>query len=235
MSSQLDSLTEFIAKQLNDHSTSPRGVVQPTYYQWTEHHIHDALLQGASYIYSIKSDLFSVLNCYVTEETTCTVDLNSICCRVIDVVSVGVMGCANVDNDTLNGRSLLSLVEQLPCDRVCPDTPSFGVFSFQTLARGIFQFRETIPKNTKLTFICSNPPSSIDSLPSCLYAEYRPLLTSFALWWLLLTTNESRANLERVNMYYQQMQDFVTLKLKLEFSLVAENFKDGSFLQDETP
>ena len=224
MPTQLDVISEFISKQLNDHDSSPRGAVQPTYYAWTESHIHDAISQGVAYLYGIKPSLFSEKKCHLVTEKTCVIDLKKDCCNVLSILGVG-SDCDNVVERGNKTNNLMCFMK--PLCVASSDTPEYGAYSFEFKGEGLIQFSEPIEKNTLIWFVCSTPPSSADSIPDCIFTEYKPLIVPFALWYLLLTDNESRSNPERWNAYYQQVRDFVTLKLRIEFSLRTDQFLDG--------
>lgn len=220
----LERMSELIAKQLNDHSSSPRGAVQPTYYTWTKHHIHDAIQQGLSYLYAIKPDVFASPACFKVEDETCLVDLREHCCNVLSILGIGST-CDNVSEQEKNTNSLLPLLKTT-CDSTS-DNPSMDTYSYQFRGEGIVQFAEPVPANTLIHFICASPPASADDIPDCILAEYQPLIVPFALWFILLTDNESRSNQPRWESYYAQVRDFVQLKLSLEFSLRASDYIDG--------
>lgn len=224
MTTTLTTLSEYIAKQLNDHFSSPRGVAQSTYYTWTEHHIHDALDLATSYLYSIKPDAFATPSCHKTTEESCIVDLNGVCCKVLSITGVGD-DCDNVEGQTQDTRSLLPLLSMHPCvnDNVLDES----LHQFKTLAEGIFQFHSPLPAGTLIHYICSMP-QNVSEMDDCMLSEYKLLLTNFALWQLLLTDNESRSNQPRWEMYYRAVQEFVQLKLRLEFSLRADDYILGT-------
>lgn len=218
----LKTLSEYIAKQLNDHMSSPRGVEQSTYYTWTEHHIHDALDIAAGYLYAIKPDAFATPSCHTTTKESCIVNLKEACCKVLTLTGVG-SDCDNVEEQTQDTRSLLPLLMIHPC---VSDDEKETLHQYTTKAEGIFQFHSPLPKGTLIHYLCALP-QGISEMHECMLQEYKLLFTNFALWQLLLTDNESRSNPARWQAYYQGVQDFVQLKLRLEFSLRADDYIHG--------
>lgn len=223
----LTDMTEFIAKQLNDHESSPRGLAQPTYYTWTEHHIKQALGLAAAYVYSLKPDLFASLACHQTTVAGCTVDLSGVCGNVLRITGVG-SDCDNVVERPAESKSLLGMLST-SCTVPTPNDGSAERYTFETLAEGIVQFKEQLPVGTPIYYLCAGY-DGIDNVSDSILAEYGPMLIAFALWWLLLTDNESRSNPDRWAAYYGQVQDFVTRKMQMEFSLRATDYQDGTQL-----
>lgn len=218
----LSHLSELVAKQLNDHTTSPRGVEQRTYYTWTEHHIHDAIQVALSYLYGIKPDAFSKKACYETLVLGCTIDLADVCCKVTTIVGVN----SDCDNVTEQQAETMSLLPFLNVGACAEGEGEAATYTFKTLNPTTFQFSSPLPLGTKIFFMCARPPT-IGDVDDCVLAEYEALIVPFTLWFLLLTDNESRSNPLRWEAYYKAVQDFVTLKLRIEFSLRAEDYIDG--------
>jgi hypothetical protein len=138
---------------------------------------------------------------------------------VLSLTGVGT-DCDNVEEQTQDTRSLLPLLIGHPCTD--NDPTSETLHQYKSLSEGIFQFHSPIPAGTTIHYICANP-QHISDMSACKLTEYKLLLTNMALWQLLLTDNESRSNPIRWDAYYRGVQDFVKLKLRLEFSLKADD------------
>lgn len=221
----LNDLIQHISRQLNDHKESPHGVEQPTYYTWPETHIKEAVANAASYLYSIFPEAFAVPGCHKLTVSTCVVDLSTVCHKLTSIISVG-SGCNNArqrDDGAYNMKQML----QLPCDFSKPENQQ--LWYYRVLSPKVIQFEQTVPANTVIHFMCASY-NGVDALPEHMIIEHGTLLTSFSLWWLLLTDNESRSNPERWQSYYQSVRDYVTLKLNVEFSLRAEDYINGQKL-----
>lgn len=219
---QTQRMAEFIARQLNDHKSSPRGAEQPTFYTWTEAHILDAIEMGVDYLWSIKPDEFGERQCFKMKENSCTIDLKKKCNKVLKIISVG-SSCNDLEERNSKHRDMMGLLGTACFD---PEHDADDVSSYQELTQGIFKLDKIVPEGTTINYICAKKPD-INSVSSSLLSEYRNLIVPFALWYLLLTDNESRSNPLRWEAYYIQVKDFVTLKLRIEFSLRAEDYIDG--------
>ena len=57
-------LREFLARHLNDHEESARGVRQPTFFTWSEKHVAQAVELALSFLYSLIPDRFSKISEY---------------------------------------------------------------------------------------------------------------------------------------------------------------------------
>lgn len=215
----LDSLIDLIARQLNDHQDSSQGIEHPSYVTWVRPHIEGALSMALGYLLSIKPDTFSRIVTYVTSETSCYLKLP--CSKVLDVLQVGTQ-CNNAHVIETSGQiSLISLLTA-----TCHATPTNPQYEFVNKGNGIYQVTPAIPKGTTITFLCSSLPS-LSQIDDGLLTEYQPLLLNFALWFLLLTDNESRSNLDRAQLYYTAVKDFVETKLLIEFSLREDDYLYG--------
>lgn len=206
---------EFIARQLNDHEQSKRGARQGTFHTWSEPHITEALGLAASYLFSILPDQFGEIKTTKLAEPSCHFTLN--CGKVLDILGIG--GCNNVMMDEGSSNNLLSMLGSHCVDK----SPEETQYTIEKNGN-VFTSSEAIPADVEITFICAELP---DVLPESIASEHGTLITSFALWWLLLTDNESRTNLERAQLYYQTVKDYVELKLLLEFSLNEDDYKHG--------
>ena len=211
---------EFIARQLNDHRDSKRGVRQGTFHTWSEPHILEALDKAVSYLFSIRPDEFSVLKEIALKEASCYFQIP--CGNVLDILGIGE--CNNVSfQENQNSNNLIPLLGNRCGIEVDSETQSYTI---ERSGKGIFTSSSPIPAGVTITYVCAEKPST-DEVEQSLLDKHDTLITSFALWWLLLTDNESRTNLERVQLYYQMVKDYVELTLLLEFSLNEDDYKYG--------
>ena len=212
-------LHEFIARQLNDHEDCDHGVRQGTYHTWKYDHIDQALQLALSYLYSIKPDAFAEPMTYTTTEDSCVIDTSGVCPKPISILTIGD-DCESVLEQTEETNSLMALMGQTCAG---DDTPT--TFAVTQKSGTVYLSSSLVPAGTKIKLLCARPPS-LDTSPNIL-SEYQHLLVSFALWWILLTDNESRSNQPRWEAYYAEVQRFVETKLLLEFSLSEDDYKYG--------
>ena len=221
----LSGMCEFIARQLNDHEDCDHGVRQGTYHTWTEAHIKQALSLAASYLFSIKADDFASPVVYYTPTSSCVIDTSVACDKPLEILSIGD-SCDNVTEETEEVNAFLSMMNT-PCVSGGNSDSESTNYTVVKKSGSVYSAKAEIPANTKITLLCATAPSDIDAVPNNLLSEYQPLLVNFALWWLLLTDNESRSNQPRWEAYYQMIQWFVETKLLLEFSLSEDDYKYG--------
>ena len=220
-------LLQAMARQLNDHEQSPRGAIQPTFYTWTEPHLKDALELAGQYLFSIKPSVFAKAQCHQTTELSCLVDLNGACGKVIDLLAVNG-SCDNIRKKDIKTNNLTPLLKT-KCNT--PKGESFETYNYQFVADGIIQFEKPLPSETPITYLCA-ASTGVDNMTPFLIGEYSPLLMNYALWWVLLTDNDSRSNQPRWESYFIALREFVTLKMQLEFSLKDDGF---DLLSQRTP
>lgn len=218
----LSGMCEFIARQLNDHEDCDHGVRQGTYHTWKEAHIKQALSLAASYLFSIKPDSFASPISYETTSANCTIDTGEACAKPLDILAIGD-NCDNVVEETEEANSLLTMM-----GNACATTAAEpNTYTIKKVSDSVYTSKDVIPAGTKIILLCATPPNDISTVPNTILSEYQPLLVNFALWWLLLTDNESRSNQPRWEEYFKMVQWFVESKLLLEFSLSEDDYKYG--------
>lgn len=212
---------EFIARQLNDHEDCDHGVRQGTYHTWKEAHIKQAVSHALSFLFTIKPDSFATPIEYTTSSSGCVLDVSGVCAKPLSILSVGE-GCDNVELATEDTNDLLALMGS-----TCTDgNTGNSKISLRQKSPSVYLSTVDIPAGTKINLLCATPPS-VDAVSNDILTEYQPLISSFALWWLLLTDNESRSNQPRWEAYYEQVKWFVETKLLLEFSLQEDDYTLG--------
>ena len=217
-----DDTAEFIARQLNDHEDCDHGVRQGTFHTWKKAHVLQAIDMACCYLFSIKPDSFADPVTFETTEASCIVNTKAACAKPLSILSVGG-GCNNVTEETEETNDLLSLMTN-PCASLSETAPSYSV---SKKSDTVYVSGSEIPKGTSITVLCAQAPDTNTEAADSILTEYKPLITAFACWWLLLTDNESRSNQARWQAYYQMVRDFVELKLLLEFSLNEDDYKYG--------
>lgn len=221
---------EFLSRQLNDHHDSPSGVRQKLYYEWTQQHLCDAICMGLDYVYSLRPESYSDLKELKVDKAECIISFCE-CAKFLAVAAIvdsNGKACTQVNEVTGDTNSLLSLLKTDCSDKGSSDELSDN-YEYEVIngSTCIVQFKEMIPKGTVIKYMCATPPEDADAVNDPSLREYRPLVSAFALWWLLLTDNESRSNLERVSFYYTMIRDFVETKLLLDFSLREDDYLYG--------
>lgn len=221
--SEMINLKELVARQLNDHHDSPSGAQQNTYFEWTEEHITDALVSALTYLYSLAPEKFSDLKTFTTTKETCIINFCAICSNFLSVVDVG--DCSNVNEITGDVNSLSSLLSS-----ECSDSNDtiLSTYEYEVVNGSdcTVKFAEPVKKGVIISYMCASHPDATD-LDNSSLVQYHSILISFALWLLMLTDSESKSNLDRAGMYYRQIQDYVELKLLLDFSLREDDYFNG--------
>ena len=222
----LSEMTEYMAKQLNDHESQQRGLEQRTYYSWTEAHLIDGLTLAGSYLYALKPDIFAQEQCVKLGADGCLINLKADCGNILRIV--GVNGdCGNAYEAEKKKKSLSSLLKPR-CVR--QSHSEFESFPYETLSEGIFSFRKPLKKGSIVTFLCA-AYTDINNVDDSFINEYRSFLINFALWQMLLTDNESRSNPARWASYYQGATQFIALKFRTEFDLLEDQAYSHNNLQ----
>lgn len=217
-------LKEFLARQLNDHSDSPSGVVQPTYFEWTNGHIEDAINLAISYLYSLIPQEFSKLKEYKVKTPTCIIEFCNQCKKFISIVSVSVNGedCSKTYKKDAETNSLSSLLS-INCTSDNSSLSDSYNWDLVDGSKCVVTFDQKLPTGAIVKYLCADNSSGIDNL-NCL-SEYHPLIADYALWWLYRTDSESRSNLDRARLHFEGVKDFVTTKLLIEFSLQEDDYQ----------
>lgn len=222
---------EFLARQLNDHSESPSGVVQKTFYEWTEGHITDAVHLGLCYLYSILPVEFSSLEEFETTSADCVIDFCLACNKFLGVVNVEIDGVGCIETSKQDGETnnLMGLLD-IGCPIGNSENPDdFEPYHWEIVngSTCVVLFDRELPVGATIRYMCASAPDGIEMLNDDKLCEYLPLIADFALWWLFRTDSESRSNLERARLHFESIRDFVTTKLLLEFSLNEDDYNFG--------
>lgn len=217
-------LKEFLARQLNDHQDSPSGVIQKTFYEWTEEHICDAICLGICYLYSLMPQDFTKLKSHKVTKDNCLFEFNDLCPRFVNLVTMTSPSGKKVDLSEKDAeiRSLLPLLNDKCRDAKETESTSFD-YDIQDGATGIVLFDKDVPVGSTIFYTCSEEPG-VDELDNDQMCQYHPLIADYALWWLFRTDSESRSNLERARLHFEGLRDFVTTKLLIEFSLREDDY-----------
>lgn len=221
-------LKKLILKQLNDFDDSQSGVDQGSYFRWKEHHIEDALLLSASYLFGLFQDNFSRPFSFKASCTSCVITIPMTCAKPSKIISVGDNSCDNiVENDT-NSRSLLALMG-MSCV-----TESDETYTFKFLSSHTIQFTKEIKKGQEINLMCARPPKDISEVPSAIIDQHRVFIVNLALWFLFLSDSESISNIERSREHYLFIRDYVQNVLVQEFSLREDDYTKGRRKVDDS-
>lgn len=221
---------QFIAKQLNDHSESPSGVVQATYYEWTESHVTDAVNLGICYLYSLLPSKFSKSQVHILNRPECVVEFCELCSKFMNLISVTVDGeeCIEIEEADDDVNDLCSLLAT-SCENGEDGTTPIDDITWKRINGSdcIIKFNNALPSGSAIKYLCSMPPDGLDDLGDDKLCEYGGLIADYALWWLFRTDSESRSNLERARLHFEGVKNFVETKLLLEFSLSEDKYDLG--------
>ena len=232
-------LKEFLARQLNDHSESPSGVVQKTFYEWTETHIEQAIELAKCYVYSLVPQEFVELREFTVTEADNIFNMKELCPRFINLAGVESSDGDSVDASEKDGeiRSLINLLDTKCSTSNCSSNNSSLLDSdedeeeeLQDLTydvldgtKDVLVFSQEVPVGTVFRYACASSPTdaNLDDDELC---QYHGLIADYALWWLFRTDSESRSNLDRARLHFESMQSFVQQKLLIEFSLREDDY-----------
>lgn len=225
---------QFLARQLNDHSESPSGVVQRTFYEWGEEHISNAVHLGLCYLYSLLPNEFSNLSTHTTTQSDCVYNFCEVCSKFLGIVDLTIDGesCLKATQLDDESNSLMGLLS-MNCPQVDNTIPSGVMWDVVDGSSCVVKFDRELPVGTEIRFMCATPPDGLEPLDHDNICQYMPMIADYALWWLFRTDSESRSNLERARLHFEGVREFVTTKLLLEFSLQEDDYNFGRRRVDE--
>ena len=211
-------LREFLARHLNDHEESARGVKQPTFFTWSEKHVAQATELALSFLYSFIPDRFSKIETREIDEEDCILYFCDRCEKFMGIVDVEINGkkCIKLDKTGENARSLIDLFD-IGCsdDR---DDPYDKNYTWEFVKNSVctVKFENPLPKGAKVRYLCSRKPT-LEELESI--EEYLPIVAEYAAFWLYRTDSESRSNLERAELHYNALVFLLRTKLAIEIDM----------------
>lgn len=226
-------LREFLARHLNDHEESARGVRQPTFFTWSEAHVAQAVELALSFLYSLIPDRFSKIAEYEIEEEDCVLTFCDFCEKFMGIVDVEINGkkCIKLDQTGEDARSLINMLN-IGCSED-DDDPYDKNYTWEYVPNStcVVKFENPLPKGAKVRYLCSKKPD-LSELEKSSFEEYLPIVAEYSAAWLYRTDSESRSNLERARMHLEALQWLVQTKLSIEFSLRDD---EHIFGQRKTP
>lgn len=221
-----ESLKEFLARQLNDHKESQRGVRQPTYFTWNENHIADAIDVASAFLFMVIPEKFAVTKKYTLETEDCIVSFCEDCDKFLGLVDLEINGegCIDLDEEDTESNSLLSMLD-IGCTGGSDDESKTS-YSYKRLDSStcLIKFSDVLPKGTVITYSCAEQP---DNIESGAYDEYLPLIAEYAAAWLFRADSESKSSLDRAQLHLAQFQFLAQMVLQIEFSLAELDYSFG--------
>lgn len=216
---------EYLARHLNDHEESARGVKQPTFFTWSEAHVAQAVELALSFLYGLIPDRFSKLETREIEEEDCVLYFCDRCEKFMGIVDLEIDGkkCIKLDEKEereLKKRDLLDMLH-IGCsdkEEVTEDDEEKKNYTWEFVKNSIctVKFENPLPKGSKVRYLCSRKPS-LEELESM--DEFMPIVAEYAAFWLYRTDSESRSNLERAQLHFQALELLVRTKLAIELDL----------------
>lgn len=221
---QLQSLKEFLARQLNDHSESPSGVVQKTFFEWTENHIEQAIELSLCYLYSLLPQEFSSVEEHTVLKEDCVLSFCEECSKFLGLVSLQIEDktCIDLEQGDSSNNSLTSLLD-IGCIGDKDGSSDHYEWTYASGSQCVVLFDNPVPEGAVLRYLCATPPT-LEDLKEGNICEYETFIAEHALFWLFRTDSDSRSNLERANLHFEALKFFVTTKLLLEFSLREDDY-----------
>lgn len=216
-------LRDYLARHLNDHQESARGVRQPTFFTWNENHVASAVDLALAFLYSLIPERFSKVKEFTVEEEDCIISFCEDCGKFLGIVDIEIDGqkCLEISESTSETNSLLGLFS-IPCYKEDDSTKKNYSWSYIESSTCVVKFEEELPKGTKLRYMCAEQPS-IDELAD----EYLPIVAEYAAWWLFRSDSESKSSLERATHHFEGLKFLVETKLLIEFSLREDDYIFG--------
>lgn len=210
-------VVEFVARQLNDHSDSPSGVEQPTYTEWTETHIEEAVRLGWLYLYSIHPQAFTTVKTKTLNSDNCVVSFCEECDKFIEIISID--GCNNPEPIDARTNDLGDLLKSN-----CENEESISYTVLDNAPCSI-RFRGSV-SGAVVSYLCAEAPTHINT-DDAKFIPFIPFIVDYALWWLYRTDTESRSNLSRAELHYAAVRDYIQNTLLIEFSMREDDFNYG--------
>lgn len=212
---------EYLARHLNDHEESARGVRQPTFFTWSEKHVAQAVELALSFLYGIIPDRFSKLETREIEEEDCVLYFCDRCEKFMGIVDVEIDGekCIKLDEKGVEARNLLDMLDIGCSDKSETENDKEKKnYTWEFVKNSVctVKFENPLPKGSKVRYLCSRKPS-LEELESI--EEFMPIVAEYAAYWLYRTDSESRSNLERAEQHRQAFVFLVRTKLAIEIDL----------------
>ena len=219
-------LREFLARHLNDHEESARGVRQTTFFTWSETHVKQAVELALSFVYSLIPDTFSRIETVDVEEEDCVFEFCDVCEKFLGIVDVEIDGekCIKMDKKGEKARSLIGMLS-IGCTKDVEEEekeedPKEKNYTWEFVHNTTcaVKFENPLPVGSKIRYVCSRKPKESD-LETKAWEEYLPIIAEYSAYWLYRTDSESRSNLDRAEMHRRTLEWLVKTKLDLEIDL----------------
>ncbi len=210
-------LREFLARHLNDHEESARGVRQGTFFTWSEAHVREAVDVALALVYSLVPDTFARVETIDVEEEDCVFEFCEVCEKFMGIVDVEIDGekCIEMDKTGEKARSILKMLSIGCTPEEETELNKNYTWEFVHNTTCVVKFENPLPKGSKIRYICSRKPNEED-LEKKAFEEYLPIIAEYSAYWLFRTDSESRSNLQRADLHRQTFEKLVELKLGLE-------------------
>ena len=221
-------IREFLARQLNDHEESARGVRQGTFFTWSEAHVGQAVDMALSFVYSLIPDTFSRIETIDVKEEDCVFEFCDVCEKFLGIVDIEIDGekCIEMDKKGEKARSLIGMLsigctdkeeeEEKEKEESKKDKNYTWEFVYNSVCA--VKFENPLPVGSKIRYVCSRKPKESD-LKTKAWEEYLPIIAEYSAYWLFRTDSESRSNLERAEMHRETLEWLVKTKLGMEIDL----------------
>lgn len=219
-------IRDFLARHLNDHEESVRGVRQPTFFTWSKAHVTEAVTLALTFLYSLVPEKFGKLKTFTVQEEDCIISFCEECGKFLGIVDIEIDGrsCLNISENKANTNSLFASLN-IGCTVSGPRDRDY-TWSYVDNSACVIRFDHPLPKGTIVRYLCAKAPG-IEDLETDLLAEYLSIIAEYAAFWLFRTDSESKSNLERATHHWTAVQYLVQTKLMIEFSLREDDYLFG--------
>lgn len=225
-------IRDFLARHLNDHVESARGVRQPTFYTWSETHVKQAVEVALSFLYSLIPDRFGRMETFELEDEECVLSFCDKCNKFLGLVNVEIDGkkCLDLEERDAKTNNLFKFLNNKCSD--AEDTISTYTWVYVDNSACIVRFDKPLPKGAIISYLCAKPPE-LEDLESDYLKEYLSIVAEYAAFWLFRTDSESVSNLQRAAQHFEAVKFLVQTKLLIEFSLREDDYIYGQRKVDD--
>lgn len=213
-------LREFLARHLNDHEESARGVRQTTFFTWSEAHVREAVELALAFVYSLIPDNFSRVETIDVEEEDCVFEFCDVCEKFMGIVDIEIDGekCIKMDKTGEKARSILKMLSIGCTPEEETELNKNYTWEFVENTTCVVKFENPLPKGSKIRYICSRKPDESE-LEKNAFEEYLPIIAEYSAYWLYRTDSESRSNIDRAELHRRTLEWLVRIKLEIEIDM----------------
>jgi len=224
----MSDLNSFLARQLNDHEDSARGVVQPTHFTWHKDHVAEAIKLAFAFLFTLIPEEFSEVKELTVNKADCLISFCGQCKKFMSVVDmqIGDVKCIKLTEESDEDTNALLGLLTTKCysgEDTENDVQDEYNWSMVDSTNCVVRFSDELPVGAKIRYTCAKMPN-VTLIDDSSMTEYLPIIAEFAMWWLYRTDSESRSNLLRAELHFNSLRWLVETKLKTEFTIREDDY-----------